>query len=92
VIVVPAGKYIFPNNLSRSIRKGKANQDVMEYDCDIWGEVVAKQLGIQYRFVVDEAESVVLKEYHENVKRILPNFGIKVIEFTRENELEGRNL
>ena len=86
VTVVPAGKYIFPNKLSRSIRKGgKTDQDAMEYDCDIWGEVVARQLGIEYRFIADEVESDAMKEYHQVVKRILPNFGIKVIEFPREN-------
>lgn len=87
VTVVPAGKYIFPNKLSRSIRKGKTDQDVMEYDCDIWGEVVARQLGIEYRFVVDEVGSDAMKEYHQVVKRVLPDFGIKVIEFPRENNM-----
>lgn len=85
VTVVPAGKYIFPNKLSRSIRKGKPDQDAMEYDCDIWGEVVARQLGIKYRFVTDEVESDAMKEYNQVAKRVLPNFGIKVIEFPREN-------
>lgn len=91
VTVIPAGKYIFPNKLSRSIRRGKTDQEAMEYDCDIWGEAVAGQLGIKYRFVIDEVEGDAMKEYNQIVKRILPNFGIKVIEFMRENNLKGRN-
>lgn len=80
ITVIPAGKYIFPNKLSRSIRKGKADKDLMEWDCKIWGEVVAEQLGIQYRFIAKGTDDPGMKEYNATLQRVLPCYGVEVIE------------
>lgn len=82
ITVIPAGKYIYPNKLSRSIRQGKIDKDLTEWDCEIWGEVVSEQLGIQYRFITKETDNPEMEEYNATIQRILPRFGVEVIEVT----------
>lgn len=82
VMVIPAGKYIFSSKLSRSIRKGYIDKNAAEWDCDIWGEVVSKELGIGYRFIINEFNSQALNEYHEIVRQTLSGFGVEVIDLT----------
>lgn len=85
ITVIPAGKYIFPNKLSRSIRQGKEDKDLMEWDCIIWGEIVAEQLGIQYRFIAKDTNHSGMEKYHAVIQRILPRFGVEVIEVSSED-------
>lgn len=44
---------------------------------------MAAGLGIQYRFVGEEPFDQVTRAYNEAMKRILPKFGVEVIEFPR---------
>lgn len=85
VIVIPSGKYIISNDtFSQYFDKDVVtNIDSMEYDVRIFGEVVAQKLGITCRFVGEEPIDAVTSEYNKTMKRILPEYGIDVVEFPR---------
>ena len=42
------------------------------------------RLNIKYRFVGEEPFDVVTKEYNNTMKKILPQFGVEVVEFPRK--------
>lgn len=90
VQVVPSGKYILSNEtFAQYFNKERVqNVESMDYDIDIFGEVVAAGLGIKYRFVGEEPFDKVTREYNETMKRILPDFGVKVIEIPRMHDAE----
>ena len=83
--VVPSGKYIISSDTFEQYFEKDQVQTVnsMDYDVYIFGEVVAAGLGIQYRFVGEEPFDQVTKAYNETLKRILPDFGVKVVEIPR---------
>lgn len=93
VQVVPSGKYILSKDTFAQYFEKEQIQTVesMDYDIYIFGEVVAAGLGIKYRFVGEEPFDKVTRAYNETMKRILPDFGIEVIEFPRasSDELGG---
>lgn len=80
VMVIPAGKYLYTKKISRGIRKQKFCDEDMEYDCDIFGEIFGRFMGIRYRFVVSELDNPVEQRYRDICFRILPRFGITVEE------------
>lgn len=80
ITVVPAGKYLYTKKISRGIRKQRFCDADMEYDCDVFGEVFGRFMGIRYRFVVSELDNPVEQKYMDTCKSILPRFGIMVEE------------
>lgn len=90
VQVVPSGKYILSNETFAQYFNKEQIQNVesMDYDIDIFGEVVASGLGIKYRFVGEEPFDKVTREYNEKMKRILPHFNVKVVEIPRMQDAE----
>ncbi|MCM1154143.1 MAG: adenylyltransferase/cytidyltransferase family protein [Ruminococcus flavefaciens] len=85
VQVVPSGKYILSKDTFDQYFKKEQVEVVesMDYDIRIFGEVVAAELGIKYRFVGEEPFDKVTREYNETMKRILPEYDIKVVEVPR---------
>lgn len=85
IFVVPSGKYIISlDTFAQYFDKEQAKTiDSMDYDVYIFGEVVAAALGIRYRFVGEEPLDEVTRAYNETLHRILPDFGIKVVEIPR---------
>lgn len=85
VHVVPSGRYIISlDTFAQYFEKEQVRTvDSMDYDAYIFGEVVATGLGIRYRFVGEEPMDPVTRAYNETLKRILPDFGVEVIEFPR---------
>ena len=85
VRVVPSGRYIISLDTFKQYFEKEQIQVVnsMDYDVYIFGEVVAEELGIKYRFVGEEPFDKVTRTYNETMKRILPKCGVKVIEFPR---------
>lgn len=86
VMVIPSGKFIlsaatFPEYFSKD-ESQYADID-MSKDIDIFGSVIAKELNITIRFVGEEPNDVVTKQYNESMKRILPKYDIKVLEIPR---------
>jgi [citrate (pro-3S)-lyase] ligase len=55
-----------------------------ELDLRIFGEYIAKGLNICKRFVGTEPNCIVTKNYNETMKRILPDYGVDVIEIDRK--------
>lgn len=80
IVVVPAGKYLYTKKISRGIRKQRFCDDEMEYDCDIFGEIYGRFLGISHRFVISEMDNSVERKYIDTCFDILPQFGIAVEE------------
>lgn len=85
VCVIPSGRYIISLDTFAQYFNKEQVQTVnsMDYDVYIFGEVVAAELGIKYRFVGEEPFDKVTKAYNEAMKRILPGFGIEVVEVPR---------
>ncbi|MDE6053950.1 MAG: adenylyltransferase/cytidyltransferase family protein [Lachnospiraceae bacterium] len=85
--VVPSGKYVISKDTFAQYFEKECVQSVesMDYDLYIFGAVVAAELGIQYRFVGEEPFDKVTRQYNETMKRILPGFGVEVIEFPRNS-------
>lgn len=83
--VIPSGQYILSKDtFAQYFEKEQVEiVDSMDYDVFIFGEIVASELGIRYRFVGEEPFDVVTREYNETMKRILPDFGVTVIEIPR---------
>lgn len=77
IVVIPAGKYLFTKKISRGIRKQKFCDEDMEYDCDIFGEIFGRFVGISYRFIMSELDNPVERKYMDTCMDILPRFGIK---------------
>lgn len=86
VTVIPSGKFVlsavtFPEYFSK-----EGNQQVnidMSKDIEIFGSVVAKELAITIRFIGEEPNDIVTKQYNDSMKRILPKYNIKVLEIPR---------
>lgn len=85
VQVVPSGKYVISKDTFAQYFEKECVQTVesMDYDLYIFGGVVAAGLGIQYRFAGEEPFDPVTRAYNEAMKRILPAFGVEVVEFPR---------
>ena len=91
VQVVPSGKYILSQDtFSQYFEKDNVEQiEDMDYDVRIFGEVVAKELGISVRFVGEEPFDKVTRKYNETMKSILPEYGIRVVEIPRTTLVDG---
>lgn len=94
VQVIPSGKYILSNDTFEQYFKKEQVQVIesMDYDIQIFGDVLAGELGIKYRFVGEEPFDRVTKEYNETMKRILPQFGVKVVEIPRKTIANDGNI
>lgn len=94
VKVLPSGKYIISKEtFSQYFDKDNVEQvDDMDYDVRIFGEVVAKELGISVRFVGEEPFDKVTRKYNETMKTILPEYGIEVVEIPRVTVDGGQTI
>ena len=93
VIVHPGNDYIISKNTfptyfykdEKTILKAYS-----ELDTKIFGRYFAKALNIKKRFVGSEDRDVVTKNYNETMERILPEYGLEVVEIPRtslDNEI-----
>jgi len=82
IIVIPAGKYLYTKKISRGIRKQRFCDDDMEFDCDIFGELFGRFMGIKCRFMLSELDNPVERKYMDTCISILPRFGVEVEEIT----------
>ncbi len=88
VSVLPSGKYVISDRtFMQYFKKDRVrNVEDMDYDVHIFGEIVAKELGIQYRFLGEEPFDQVTAKYNETIKRILPSYGIVTVEIPRAKD------
>lgn len=85
VVVEPSSNFIIScKTFSQYFNKDRVTEvkDV-EYDLQIFGQVVAKELNISIRFVGEEPLDKVTQNYNETMKRILPEYGVVVDEIPR---------
>ncbi|MBQ7476033.1 MAG: [Selenomonadaceae bacterium] len=57
-------------------------------DVEIFGSEIAPSLGINIRFVGEEPEDSVTRQYNENMKNILPRYDVDFCEIPRR-EING---
>ncbi len=72
----------FSGYFSKEESQGKRVDATM--DVRLFGEEIAPHLGIRVRFVGEEPLDTVTKQYNEAMKRILPTYGIQVVEIPRK--------
>ena len=87
VMAVPSGPFIlsemtFPEYFIK-IKDEEIVQNV-ENDIIFFAEKIAPHLRIQCRFVGEEPEDIVTNEYNLAMKRILPGYGIELVEIPRK--------
>ena len=86
VLVHPGNNYIISKNTfptyfykdEKTILKAYS-----ELDSKIFGRYFARTLNIKKRFVGTEDKDLVTKNYNETMERILPDYGIEVVEIPR---------
>lgn len=86
VLVHPGNNYIISKNTFPTyFYKGEKTilKAYSELDSKIFGRYFARTLNIKKRFVGTEDKDLVTKNYNETMERILPDYGIEVVEIPR---------
>lgn len=89
VVVVPSGNYIISSTTFQSyFEKETKTEAVIDAakDIDIFGKQIAPALGIVKRFVGEEPKDFITKQYNEQMKLRLPQYGIELVEIPRVKE------
>lgn len=92
VIVVPSGSFIlsyetFPAYFGKAERQEEKAD--ARFDLEIFARYIAPPLQITRRFVGEEPADKITRQYNEQMKKILGDFGIEVEEIPRK-EIDGR--
>jgi [citrate (pro-3S)-lyase] ligase len=95
ITVVPSGNFIlsqttFPEYFLKIEDKDLAHH--VEYDITLFAEYIAPKLNITFRFVGEEKSDKVTDEYNLAMKRILPQYGIKIVEIPRKKLEDGSDM
>ena len=91
VEVLPSGKFIISQQTFSGYFNKENLQDVAvdsSEDVEIFAREIAPSLGITVRFVGEEPEDSVTRQYNENMRRILPQYNIDFCEIPRR-EING---
>ena len=92
IMVVPSGPYILSKNTFPEYFQKIDDEDLKkntEDDVTLFAEKIAPRLGITYRFVGEEREDKVTNEYNEAMNKILPRYGIQVMEIPRKENSQS---
>lgn len=87
VMVVPSGPFILSRMSFPEYFIKESSEDIVQHveqDIKTFAEKIALQLGIRYRFVGEEPEDGVTRQYNQAMKRIFPQYGIQLIEISRK--------
>lgn len=87
ILVVPSGKYCISKSTFPDYFKKEDLQDqevTAVNDLKVFADKIARELQIKIRFVGEEPEDTVTRQYNIEMKKILPEFGIKVVEIPRK--------
>ena len=87
VEVLPSGKFIISQQTFSGYFNKASLQDVAvdsSEDVEIFAKEIAPTLGITVRFAGEEPKDNVTRQYNENMKRILPRYGIEFCEIPRK--------
>lgn len=91
VEVLPSGKFMISQQTFSGYFNKENLQDVAvdsSEDVEIFAREIAPTLGITVRFVGEEPEDSVTRQYNENMKKILPRYNIEFCEIPRR-EISG---
>ena len=91
VEVLPSGKFIISQKtFSGYFNKAELQNVAVDSseDVEIFAKEIAPTLGITIRFVGEEPEDTVTRQYNRNMKNILPRYGIDFCEIPRK-EISG---
>ena len=94
VEVLPSGKFIISQQTFSGYFNKASLQDVAvdsSEDVEIFAKEIAPTLGITVRFAGEEPKDNVTRQYNENMKKILPRYGIEFCEIPRK-ELDGEPI
>ena len=86
VHVVPSGKFILSyETLTLYFEKAEKQEAALDAteDLQIFCQYIAPRLGIRERFVGEEPTDKITRQYNEEMKRILPYYGMKLTEIPR---------
>ncbi len=94
VCAVPSGKFILSYETMplyfEKARKQEAALDATT-DLQIFCQYIAPRLGITERFVGEEPTDKVTRQYNDEMKRMLPYYGMKLTEIPRMKQ-EGEHI
>ena len=94
VEVLPSGKFIISQQTFSGYFNKASLQDVAvdsSEDVEIFAKEIAPTLGITIRFAGEEPKDNVTRQYNENMKKILPRYGVEFCEIPRK-ELDGEPI
>ena len=86
VIILPSGKFIISTvTFPEYFVKGDETEAIVDttVDLELFARKIAPALGITVRFVGNEPNCNITRQYNENMRVILPKYGIEFIEFPR---------
>lgn len=89
VKVVPSGPFILSRTSFPKYFIKESDADIVENvenDITFFAERIAPYLSISYRFVGEEPNDSVTNEYNLAMKRILPKYGIELVEIPRKEQ------
>jgi len=89
VIVAPSGRFIISTDTMPEYfdkNAPKTTQLDASKDLDIFGEYICSALGITIRFIGEEPFCTITKQYNEQMKILLPRYGVKVEEICRKEQ------
>lgn len=91
VRVVPSGSFILSNMTFPEYFIKETDEEVeenTENDVRLFAEKIAPRLGITHRFAGEEPEDPVTNIYNQAMRRILPAYGIRLVEIPRKKSGE----
>lgn len=90
VCAVPSGKFILSyETLPLYFEKAQKQEAALDATADlqIFCQYIAPRLGISERFVGEEPSDKVTRQYNEEMKRMLPYYGMKLTEIPRMKQV-----
>lgn len=95
IVVVPSGKFMISQGTFKSyFEKENKSEAIIDASMDIWifAQYIAPRLAITKRFVGEEPFDKVTRQYNEQMKSLLPEYGIDLIEIPRKNGGGGKQI
>ena len=87
VVVIPSGKYMISSETLPGYFEKDVNSNLeldATQDLDLFGGVIAKAFDIVIRFAGEEPEDAVTRQYNQQMRSILPKYGVEFIEIPRK--------
>lgn len=86
VKAVPSGRFVLSyETMPIYFEKAEKQEEKLDaaQDLKIFGEKIAPKLGIKIRLVGEEPKDRITKQYNEAMKKILPLYGVQLVEMPR---------